>query len=195
MWVVATLFSLAVFLTLVLCMPLDMVLHADVYGKPKFRLRFSWFFGLVNKEVTRQEKEVKGKRKPGKRNRKSSHVFKILRVKGLLRQFKNLIKDILSCFKIGNLEVNFRLGLGDPADTGLLFALITPATLLLSSSFPHQIRIEPSFADEAVFEGYSHGKVRLRPIQLIPPLLKFVFSPATLRTVKMLVSRKWKRGK
>lgn len=90
---------------------------------------------------------------------------------------------------------DFRAGLGNPADTGLLFALIGPAASRLSSSFPRQIRVEPSFEDETAFEGHLSGTVRLQPIQLVPPLMKFAFSSATIRTVKKLVLTRWKRKK
>ena len=190
MWVIVALASLAALPILILCLPVDMVLHTDVYGKPKFRLRLSWLFGLVSKEVTEGKKKpeekrkvVEGKRKPKKRMRGVRGIFEILQTRGLLRQLKVLLKDILSRFKIRNLTADFRVGLGDPADTGLLFAIIGPVLSFLSPPFPHQIRVEPSFGSEAVFEGYSYGKVRLRPIQLVPPLLRFVFSLATIRVV------------
>ena len=199
MWVIIALVSLAVILILILCVPLDIALHTDVHGRPNFRLRLSWLFGLVSKEITRgkkpeeKNKEVKDKRKPRERKKGSRVIFEILRTRGLLRQIKSLLRDVFSHLKIRTLRADFRVGLDNPADTGLLFALIGPATFLLNSSFPYQIRVQPSFKDEAVFEGYSNGVVRLRPIQLVTPFLKFTFSLATIRVMKKLVLTKWKR--
>ena len=200
MWVVATLASLAVVIIFVLCIPLDAVLHIDVYGRPKFQMRLVWLFGLVSKEITKakkkpEEKErvAKGKRKPRKIQART--IFKILRTKGLLKQLKRLLRDVLRHLKIRDLRVDFRVGLDDPADTGLLFALIGPATFFLGSSRVHEIKVQPSFEDEAVFEGYLSGALRLVPIQLVVPCLRFVFSLATLRVVKILVVTKWKRKK
>ena len=199
MWVVISLASLAVILIFVLCVPLDMTLHADVYGKPKLRLKLSWLFGLVSKEVTRgkepkeKKKLVKEKRKPREGKRRLKDILEILRTRGLLSQLKRLLRDVLSRLKIRDLIADFRVGLGDPADTGLLFALIGPATFWLNSSLSHQIRVQPSFEGEGVFEGYSHGVVRLRPIQLVIPFLRFAFSIATIRVAKRLVLTKWKR--
>lgn len=202
MWVIVTLASLAVILILVLSVPFDTVLHVDMYGRPKFRLRLSWLFGLITKEVEKREKKptekkkvVKEKQKLAESKRRIGDIFAILRTRGLLRQFIVLITDILRRFKIRDFIVDFRVGLGNPADTGLLFALIGPATFLLSSSFPHQIRVEPSFEDETAFEGHLSGTVRLRPIQLVSPLIKFTFSLATIRVVKKLVLTKLKRKK
>lgn len=199
MWVVATLASLAVFIIFILCIPLDAVLHIDAYGRPKFRMKLGWLFGLVSKEVGKGKKKPKeekrvaeGKPKPGKRRVKARTIFKILRTKGLLRQVKDLLRNVLRRLKIRELRVNLRVGLDDPADTGLLFALIGPATFFLGSSRVHEIKIEPSFEDEIVCEGYLHGALRVWPIQLVIPLLRFVFSLATIRVVKILIVSKWK---
>ena len=202
MWVVITLASLAAVIILILCIPFNAVLHIGVYGRPKFQVRLVWLFGLVSKEVTKGKKRpeeekgvTEGKRKPGKRKIKARTIFQILRTKGLLKQLKRLLQDILKQLKIRDLKANLRIGLDDPADTGLLLALIGPATFFLGSSRVHEIRVQPSFEDEAVFEGYLHGAVRLVPIQLAIPFLRFVFSLAAIRTAKTLVLAKWKRTK
>jgi hypothetical protein len=165
-------------------------------------MRLVWFFSLVSKEITKGKKKpeekrkvAEGKPKPRKKKIKARTIFKILRIRGLLRQLKRLLQDILRCLKIRDLRVNFRVGLDDPADTGLLFALIGPATFFLGSSRVHEINVQPSFKDEFILEGYLHGAVRLVPIQLVIPFLRFVFSLATLRVVKILVLTKWKRKK
>jgi len=201
LWVVAALASLAVVLILFLLVPVDMVLRVDVHGRPKFQLRFAWLFGLIHKEVTGGKKKaaekgkvVEGKRKARKKTGGIRNIFEMLRVKGLVKQFKNLLKDIFSSIKVRDLVVNLRIGLDNPADTGLLFAFIGPAVLFLNPPFPHQIRVQPSF-EEAVFEGYSYGKVKMQPIQLVVPFLKFILSLAALRTIKTLVLSRWKRKK
>lgn len=202
MWVVIALASLAAIIIFVLCIPLNAVLDIDIYGRPKFRLRLVWFFGLFSRGITKGRKKPKeekriaeGKRKRKKRKIKARTIFKILRTRGLLGQIKRLLRDILKCIKIRDLRADFRVGLDDPADTGLLFALIGPTIFFLGSSRVHEIRVQPSFEDEAVFEGYLHGAVRLVPIQLVMPLLRFVFSLATLRLIKILVLAKWERTK
>jgi len=202
LWLIATLASLVALIVLALCIPLDAVFYLDVYGKPKFGMRLEWLFGLVSKEIRARKKKTKVKRaeikgKPRRRKRWDgiSDAFAILRTKGLLRQLKVLIKDILSCLEIRDLTMDFRVGLDDPADTGLLFAAINPATLFLGPSFPHRINLEPSFEGEAVLEGYGYGALRLRPIRLSVPLLRFISSLAAVRAVKKIVLAKWKRKK
>jgi len=200
LWVVVALASLAALIILVFCVPLDIAFHVEAYGRPKFRMRLLWFFGLVSKELGKGKRRLEekrrvaeGKQKRRKRWIRAKTILKILRTKGLLRRLGGLLRDTISRLRIRELRADFRVGLDDPADTGLLFSVIGPATLFLSSFLHHQIKVEPSFKDEAVFEGFVYGTVRLWPIQLIPPFIRFVFSLSTIRVLKVLVSTKWKR--
>ena len=193
MWVIIALAGLFALVVLVLSIPLDLAFRLDVYGRPKFSLRLVWLFGLVSKELKRGKKKP-SKRKPRKR-RGGRGIFRILRTKGLLRQLKALVMDILGCLKIRDLSIDFRVGLDNPADTGLLFATIGPSLIFLSPSVRRSISIKPSFEVEAVLEGYAQAAVRLRPIRLLVPLLRFVFSLAFLRVIKTVVLAKWKRKK
>ncbi|MFQ6122373.1 MAG: hypothetical protein ACE5LA_04860 [Dehalococcoidales bacterium] len=200
MWVIISLASLTVILILVLCVPLDVVLQADVYGRPKFRLRLSWLFGLVSKEITKRKKleekrAVKEKQKLRDRRKGVRVIFEILRTRGLLGQLRRFLTDLLSRLRIRELGADFSMGLDNPADAGLLFALIGPAIPFLGSSRFHEIRLEPSSENGALLEGYSYGVARVRPIQLVTPLLRFAFSLATIRVLKKLVLTKWKRKK
>ena len=182
-------------------MPLDAALNIDTSVRPKFRLRLVWLFGLISKEIKRgkkkpEEKKKVAKEKPKKKRRIGFRtILRILRTEGLLKQLKELVRDALGQLKIRELVVNFKLGLDNPADTGFLFASIGAISPFLSLPSQYQIRVQPSFESETVFEGYLQGILRLRPIKLVSPFIKFVFSLATLRVVKVLVLSKWKRKK
>ena len=202
MWAVVTVCSLILVVILVLSVPLDVAFDVEVYGKPNFRMRLTWLFGLVRKEVWRgrgrpkeEARVIEEKRKRGERRITARTIFEILRTKGLLRRLKRLIKDILGRVKVRELQVDFRVGLDNPADTALAFGAIGVATVFLGSSCPHQIEVWPSFDGEAVLEGYSHGELRLWPIQLVIPFMRFVLSLPAIRAVKILVLAKWKRKK
>ena len=201
MWVIATLAGLAGLIILVLCVPLDVAFNLDMSGKPEFKLRLVWLFGLISKELSRENKKPEAKRKITKEKRKEKRriwfrtTLRILRTKGLPRQLKDLVKDILGQLKIRELGVNLKLGLDNPADMGLLFALIGATTPFLRLPSQYQIRVQPSFYGEAVFEGYLQGVLRLWPITLFGSLLRFVFSLAAFRVVKILVLSKWKTKK
>ena len=202
MWTIAVLASLAALIVLLLCVPLDVVLRVNMDGRPKFRARLAWLFGLVSKDLRREKEKpeeekraTEGKRKGRDRRADARLLFEVLRTKGLLGQLGRLFKSVLSRIKIRELGANLRVGLDNPADTGLLLGFVAPVNVLLSSSFSHQISVQPCFADEPVLEGYFYGTARLRPIQLTTPLIAFAFSLPAMRAVKTLVLTKWKGKK
>ena len=202
MWAVAVLASLALLVIFALCVPLDVLLRMDVDGKPRFRMRLAWLFGLVSTDLRRKEKKpeeeqeaVERRRKPRDRRADARVIFEVLRTKGLFSQLSRLLKSILGRIKIRDLGVNLRVGLDNPADTGLLFAFVAPASQFLGSSPHHQIRLEPSFTDQGVLQGYLCGTARVRPVQLVAPLMGFAFSLPTLKAVKTLVLTRWKGKK
>ena len=197
MWVIAVLVSLAVLITLFLCIPLDLVFRANVEGRPKFSLRLIWFFGLVTGELKQTRKKPKEKRaeyeeKPGDWMQRLKVTFEILQTKGLLKQLRSFIKRTIRQVKVRELIANFKVGLDNPADTGLLFAFIAPLNLAINYFLPHPIKIQPSFSGESFITGYLHGAVRLWPIQLAASLIGLAFSLPTLRAAKKLVSYRWR---
>lgn len=202
MWAIAVLAGLAALIILILCVPLDVVLRMDTDGRPKFRARLAWLFGLVSKDLRREKEKpeeekraTEGKRKGKDRRADARLIFEVLQTKGLLGQLGRLLRSILSRIKIRELGANLSVGLDSPADTGLLFAFVAPVNVLLSSSFSHEISVQPCFADEPVLEGYFCGTATLRPIQLTTPLIAFAFSLPAMRAVKTLVLTKWKGKK
>ena len=202
MWAIAVLASLAALIILILCVPLDVVLRVDMDGRPKFRARLAWLFGLVSKDLRREKEKpeeekraIEGKRKGRDRRADARLLFEVLRTRGLLGQLGRLLRSVLSRIKIRELGANFRVGLDNPANTGLLFAFAAPVNLLLSSSSRHEIRVQPCFADEPVIEGSFYGTARLRPIRLTASLIAFAFSLPVMRAVKTLVLTKWKGKK
>jgi len=178
--------------------PLELVFNARVPGKPSVRFKLLWLFGLVGREMVGREKpkEKAAPEKPKlkkKKKRRFKDIFVLLRTKGLLKQFQVFIRDLLRCFKIRDLNADIRVGLGSPDDTGQLFAFIGPPVVWLSSTLPFRVNVQPAFEDEAIFEGHARGKVRLRPIQLLIPIVKFLFSIATFRLLKNFIASRWKK--
>lgn len=200
MWIFIVLAGLAVLLVLLLSVPLDIILQADVHDRPKVRLSFTWLFGLVKREITKK-KEKPSKEKdaaePKKKHRRGDIklVLRVLKTKGVLRLLKGLLKDLFSCFNLRNLVAEFRIGLGDPATTGLLFVFIGPVIAFLRPPRVNRIVLEPSFDADVVFQGYSKGTVSLQPIRLVPPVIKAAFSLTTIRVARILISDRWKKRK
>ena len=201
MWAVVVIASLALLITLLLCVPLDLVFRTSIYDKLKTNIRLVWLFGLVNTELRRTNKNpeeksgIEHKQKQGDWTQGIRATSDVLRTKGFAGRLGTLAKRVIRRINIKELIADFKVGLENPADLGLLFAFLAPLNLLLSYFSPHHIRIEPSFTTEAIIEGDLYGAIRLRPIQLAAPALGFAFSLPTLRVAKKLVLSKWKRRK
>ncbi len=195
MWVIITLACLIALIIILLCVPLDIAFRLECYGKADFSLHFGWFFGLVKKEVKPagkiEEKPVKEKKK---RKSWSGSMFTKLPVKGLLRQVKILAEDIIGRFKIRNINLDMTAGFDNPANTGYLCAVVYPV-LALYSPQNSSINFQPSFDGKNILEGYANGTLHFFPIRFIFPLVRFIFSGAVFKTIRLMVAEKWKKKK
>jgi hypothetical protein len=168
----------------------------NVPAKPRFRLKLVWLFGLVRRDITggkKREKKGKSEKIPEPKRKRTGlrDTLAILRTSGLVRQVIRLGRDVLSRLQIKDLAADLKVGLGSPMATGLLFAALGPLASWLNASFPVQVRA--SFAHEATLEGYLQGAVRVQPIRMVFPCLRFIFSPPAFRVARKLIRAKWKR--
>jgi hypothetical protein len=195
LWILALGGSLVALAVFFLWVPLDIVLDIDVHGRPRVLVSYSWLFGLVKRERTGL-KEKSRKERPARRRRRRPEIglaYRVLKVRGLLKNTARLAKATLGSFQWTGLAADFRIGLGDPADTGMLFAVLGPATAFLGPAVFENVSLQPAFEEEVVVEGYSRGRARLRPIRLVPPVLRFTFSPPTARAAWTVLRARFKR--
>ena len=172
---------------LVLSIPVEVVFDLEVPGEAKSRVRVGWLFGLVWKEMGR------GRRKPKRKKKMGLKPFlSLLRTRGLPAKLLRLVGQIVSRVKVRQLDADLRVGLDDPADTGVLCSIMWPTLVSLSSSGPVKVRIEPSFAEPAL-EASVHGRARLFPIEMVGPLLCFVLSLAGLRAARLMAVSRWRQ--
>jgi hypothetical protein len=172
-----------------LSIPLELSFHLGVREELDFHVRLGWFFSLVKKEFGRHKKQAK------KRAGRGWTFIDLLRIRGLLPKTVRLLKDVFRCIRIRDLRVDFRMGLDDPADTALFVGSLWLPTFLLGLTSPYTIRLQPSFDNGPVFQGYAYVALRLRPIQLVPAIARFACSRAAVRLLGALVSGRWKRKK
>lgn len=179
------------FIVLMLSIPVDIKFDLATHEHAKAKIRIGWLFGLVWKDI-RARKKKKPKEKPKKRSKRGIKSFlPLLRIKGLVGKILKLIRQILGCLKIKQLDVTSRVGLDDPFDTGMLCSVLWPALIPPNPSGKVRFRLEPVFSESA-FEASLQGWVRLFPIQLVWPLVSFVLSPTGLRLLKLMVVSRWK---
>ena len=193
MWVLIALAALLALIVLLLSVPIDLAFSLEVYGRPKFKARFSWFFGLLSRDIKGKKKGEAAlkkavKKKAGKKKRGGGRkALRLLTTRGLIRRLKALVLGILRRLEFREFRMDFRGGLENPVDSAMVFSLIWPAYLFLGPSFGRHVNLQVSFEGVAFLEGYCQGAVRLRPIRLAPPLARFIFSVPTLRAIKRMV--------
>jgi hypothetical protein len=197
LWIIALGVSLVALVAFFLWVPLDIILDIDMHGRPRVTGGYSWCYGLVRREFKhRPGKKPPPQKPPGRRRFPDiRRAWRMLTVRGLLNSLFRLGRGTLASFQWTGLSADFRVGLGDPADTGMLFAVLGPAAAILGPSVFERVRVRPAFEDDLTFEGYSRGRARLRPIRLLLPLLRFTFSRPAARALWRLLADRLKRKK
>lgn len=193
--VLAGLFGLFV---LLISIPFDFKFRFDSSQSPPFGFRFSWFFGLVNIDVSDTRKKPPRKQtKPGKiKKKKGPSGIRILRLitKPLIWKALFFMREVFRSLHFRQIDACIKMGLGEPADTGVMFGLIHATLPVFAGPCQKQIRLIPDFGDEALLKGSSSGIIRLWPIEILSRTVKFVFSKPVLqlawRAIKQWIARK-----
>ena len=74
----------------------------------------------------------------------------------------------------------------DPVETGLLPGVLMPAAGLVQAATAASIRVRPDFEEE-VFSGYVKADLRIYPIKMLIPSVRFFFSPSSMVVIRNLV--------
>lgn len=101
------------------------------------------------------------------------------------RRVYRLARDLFSAAHLQQVHLRMRLGLGDPADTGLLWAFVGPLNALAQSMPNVDVGIEPDFM-EPVCEFEVHGRLMLIPLQLLTLAIAFALCPTSIRVWRTL---------
>jgi len=154
-------------------------------------LELQWAFGLVRLQIPASgTSEQKARRaRPSslgkKKRRKRANVFAVLRQSAFRRRIMRFIGDLWHALRKQDVRLRVRVGLGDPADTGQLWAIVGPVAGMLHNFKQASIRIEPEFRD-ATFELDGSGTLRVIPLQLLYLTLALFLSPPIWRGMRQL---------
>lgn len=160
-------------------------------------VRLLWLFGLVRARIpitpTSSPKENKPAKKghhPKRFSSKKQNAFSVVKQKAFRQRMSRFIRELWHSIQKKDVNLRLRIGLGDPADTGQLWAFVGPVTGMLSNVPETSINIEPDFYD-STFEMDSSGNIRLIPLQLIYLAAGLLLSPPVWREIiKMCTSKK-----
>ena len=172
-----------------LLVPVDVQFEIGPTDRGSGKLAIRWLFGLIRVRINlpgeaRSEPE-KGesatKRKTGGRR-----MLGLFRQAAFRRRLYRFVRDLIDAVRVRRFEASLRLGLGDPAETGRLWALIWPFNAL-ARHYGINVRFYPDFVD-AGFELEAHGRILLIPMQFIVLVIAFVLSPSSLRAWRQVRS-------
>lgn len=107
-------------------------------------------------------------------------MLSLIREPAFRRRIHKFIRDVFRATHARDLFLRLRIGIGDPADTGRLWALVGPIAGMALNIASAEVQIVPEFMDP-VFEVESRGRVRLVPIQFVAMSVAFLLSPVMLR--------------
>jgi len=188
-------------IVLLLSIPLDFTFRLGTGEQPASRFGFRWFFGLVKKDFGGKKKRDEARkqayeqRRRGRKRRggRGQALLGVLRFAEFLPDIWRLVRGVLRNIKVRSLSVDLTVGLDDPADTALFVGSLWAPLILMIPSWAHAVRLQPSFDDGPVLRGNAHAELRLRPIRIVPPILRFGFSRSGRRLLGGLISGRWRR--
>jgi len=181
-WILATVLGIFLFFALLLAIPVDVTFRVEKSTDFKSRVRVRWLFGLIGKDISGEKKKRKGNIKP---------LLAMLRTRRFPRKLFKFARSTFPLLKVRELKLNLRVGLDDPAETGLFFAIIGPMMVYIRSLPSLDIQVEPDFEGESL-RGHFRGDIRACPIQFVGLCVAFALSPTTIRAVKAMVTARRK---
>jgi hypothetical protein len=148
-------------------------------AEPSARIELAWLFGAWRSDLRRPGSASRGRRRAPPARWvllwRGDHADRLLRLARSLRR----------AVRVKELCVRARVGLGDPAETGMLMGWAAPLLVVARAVPGMDVRIEPDFVS-SVLEGEARGELRACPLLVLPPLLRFALSPGTLRSLRAL---------
>ena len=184
---------LAVLLGL-LAIPLTLTFRLSWPQPVRREVTVEWAFGLVRVRPepdagdTPSHEDVpsgKGRRGRARSSTRSTDILAALRDAPFRRRLVRFAGDVWSSIGKRDVFLRLRLGLGDPADTGQLWAVLGPLAGLLATVRDASIRIQPDFVDDVV-DIDTGGQVRIVPLRLIALAVMLAVSPDFRRGLRRM---------
>ena len=181
-----TAFIVVFILFLLLIIPVEFIFNYKNFESPVKKVYLSWFFGILSFEIypkkpsSNEKKEVKT-RSEKKKGMSFSKIRKILGNGKFTGKTYNTIRRLLSSVKPDLKKLYLKIGLEDPADTGMLWGLIGPLSGVLYGFTHKDLLIEPDFLDPA-FNVETEGKFTIIPLEILLIALGYILSPVVIKT-------------
>lgn len=178
-----------------LLIPVNLSFNAGWHRQFTGEVLVRWLFGLVRLQLRTDSKgsdnksrktKAQSKRKKHQRAKSTHLTRRIVRAARLpvFRQRTALfVHDFWRALHPKNTSLRLRVGLGDPAETGQLWAVVGPAVAMLSTIRQVSVDVQPEFF-ESTFEADTHGSTSFIPLQLIALFIALMLSPSIWKALK-----------
>jgi len=181
--------------TLVALLAIPIALQFDLswHGKLTQRCDVIWAFGLVRGTLTPPAARASADGRSGRARRvpsaaprnKRAGVLRALRFRPFRRRIMRFVGELWHAIGKQDVRLAVRVGLGDPADTGRLWALLGPCAGLLGRVPDIAVAVEPEFQD-ATLEVDSSGVLRLVPLRVVAIVVALAASPSFWQGIRIM---------
>lgn len=174
----------------VLAVPLRVTVDAEYRDGLTTRWRLGWLWWLVDVGPGRAardgEEDARVVSPASGHTRRSRRVARmsmaVVRTPGLLQRIGRLLADLSRCATIERLQLRVAFGLDNPADTGVMYGLLSP--LVIGARVNGlDVDCQPLFGSTAL-HGRGGATLRLRPLMLMATVAAFAFSRPVIRAVR-----------
>jgi hypothetical protein len=184
-----------VMVVVLLAIPIEVNFDINRIEKIHGHVNLRWLFGLARfriaiptppKKPKLKRNAVAAKAAAGHKQKSAPlKIFSALKQPAFRRRTYRFIKSLLRATHSHNLQLRIRIGLGDPADTGQLWALLGPVSAIAANLHHANVLIEPEFINTTI-EFRSQGEFRLVPLEVILLVVAFMLSPPSLKAWRIL---------
>jgi hypothetical protein len=172
----AMVLAVAALLILLLCVPLRMSFRF-ASDPPKVDISLGWPFGWMP-EIRlggRGRRAREAGAAPARISPSPPRARPGSRLPRALKALPSLLASVVRALRVERLRLHGRFGAGDPALTGQIYGACTPLVFGTAGMRGVDVRLEPDFARACLWaEGLA--VLRLRPIALLGPVIRFVWA-------------------
>jgi len=176
-----------------LAIPVALRFDLSWHGTLTQHFEVIWAFGLVRGKLAPPAARASADGRAGRARRtqsaarpsKRAGVLRALRFRPFRRRILRFVGALWHAIGKEDVRLAVRVGLGDPADTGRLWALLGPCAGLLERVPDIAIGVEPEF-QHATLEVDSSGALRLVPLRLLAIVVALAASPSFWRGIRLL---------
>lgn len=177
-WLATAALIIVGLVVLALAVPVRFAITVHSEAQPRIRVRLRALLGLFDQELFAPRRSVSLKPGDRKAGRGRGRAMVLLRNRRFRARLRRLIGRLVHVVRVRELRGFVRIGLGDPADTGELSALLGPASVIVAGRHP-DFELTSSFADRELTIDASCAVV-IVPLWIVAVAIAFALHPSTL---------------